>query len=96
MPTSKRAALYVRVSTADRGHSVETELQPLQQAATRLGWSIVAVVRDEGVSGARGRDKQPGLDALLKGIARREFDLVAARSVCRLGCSLSDLVVLLG
>ena len=32
---------------------------------------------DEGISGTRGRDKRPGLDALLKGVARREFDIVA-------------------
>ena len=37
-----------------------------------------------------------GLDALLKGVARREFDIVAAWSVCRLGRSLSDLIGLLG
>ena len=43
---------------------------------------------DEGISGTRGRDKRPGLDALLKGVARREFDIVAAWSVCRLGRSL--------
>jgi DNA invertase Pin-like site-specific DNA recombinase len=54
------------------------------------------IYRDEGVSGARGRDKRPGLDALLKGVARREFGLVAAWSVCRLGRSLSDLIGLLG
>jgi DNA invertase Pin-like site-specific DNA recombinase len=97
MPTAiRRAALYVRVSTADRGQTVENQLQPLQEAAGRLGWSIVAVFRDEGISGARGREKRPGLDALLKGVARREFDIVAAWSVCRLGRSLSDLIGLLG
>ena len=70
MPTStRRAALYVRVSTADRDQTVENQLQPLQEAAGRLGWTIVAVFRDEGISGARGRDKRPGLDALLKGNA---------------------------
>ena len=46
--------------------------------------------------GTKGRDKRPGLDALLKGVARREFDIVAAWSVCRLGRSLSDLIGLLG
>ena len=45
---------------------------------------------------ATGRAKRPGLDALLKGVARREFDIVAAWSVCRLGRSLSDLIGLLG
>ena len=47
--------------------------------------------RAEGISGAKGRDKRPGLDALLKGVARRNSDVVAARSVCRLGRSLSEL-----
>jgi predicted site-specific integrase-resolvase len=56
--STRRAALYVRVSTADRGQTVENQRQPLQEAAGRLGWSIVAVVRDEGVSGARGRDRR--------------------------------------
>jgi DNA invertase Pin-like site-specific DNA recombinase len=39
-----------------------------------------------------GRDKRPGFDALLKGVARREFDLIAAWSVYRLGRSLQDLI----
>ena len=56
----------------------------------------MAIYRDEGISGTKGRDKRPGLDALLKGVARREFDIVAAWSVCRLGRSLSDLIGLLG
>ena len=81
---------------ADRGQTVENQLQPLQEAAGRLGWSIVGVFRDEGISGSLGRQKRPGLDALLKGVARREFDIVAAWSVCRLGRSLSDLIGLLG
>ena len=34
--------------------------------------------RDEGVSGAKGRDKRPGYDALLKAVGRKEFDLIAA------------------
>ena len=97
MPTAtKRAALYVRVSTSDKGQTVENQLQPLHEAAQRLGWTVVAVFKDEGISGAKGRQQRPGLDALLKGVARREFDLVAAWSVCRLGRSLPDLIGLLG
>jgi DNA invertase Pin-like site-specific DNA recombinase len=94
--STKRAALYVRVSTADRGQTVENQLQPLYEAATKLGWSVVAVFKDEGISGARSRDKRPGLDGLLRGVARRQFDVVAAWSVCRLGRSLPDLIGLLG
>jgi DNA invertase Pin-like site-specific DNA recombinase len=36
-------------------------------------------------SGAKGRDERPGLDALMKAVARREVDMVAAWSVDRLG-----------
>lgn len=87
---SKRAALYVRVSTD--GQSVENQLRELHAVANRLGWTIVAVFTDEGVSGAKGRDQRPGFDRMLKGVARREFDLIAAWSVDRLGRSLQHLV----
>jgi DNA invertase Pin-like site-specific DNA recombinase len=92
---TKRVALYARVST-DKAQTVENQLRELQAVALRLGWTVVAVYTDEGISGAKGRDKRPGLDALLKGVARREFDLIATWSVCRLGRSLPDLVNFLG
>lgn len=91
----KRVAIYTRVSTND-GQTTENQLRELHQAAERMGWTIVAHHSDQGISGAKGREKRPGLDALLKGIARREFDMVAAWSVCRLGRSLQHLVSLLG
>jgi hypothetical protein len=52
--STRRAAFYVRVATSDRGQAVENQLQPLQEAARRLVWSIVAVFRDESISGAQG------------------------------------------
>jgi len=63
--------------------------------AERHGWQVVSVYRDQGISGAKGRDKRPGLDKLLQAVARKEFDLVAAWSVDRLGRSLIDLVGIL-
>jgi DNA invertase Pin-like site-specific DNA recombinase len=50
---------------------------------------------DHGVSGAKGRKDRPQFDALLRGVARKEFDVVAAWSVDRLGRSLQDLVAFL-
>jgi DNA invertase Pin-like site-specific DNA recombinase len=94
--STRRAALYVRVSTSDKGQTVENQLAPLQEAAGRLGWTVTAIYRDEGISGSKSRQQRPGLDALLKGVARREFDIVAAWSVCRLGRSLPDLIAFLG
>jgi DNA invertase Pin-like site-specific DNA recombinase len=57
---------------------------------------VIATFADEGISGSKGRDRRPAFDRLCKGIARREFDLVAAWSVDRLGRSLQDLVGFLG
>jgi DNA invertase Pin-like site-specific DNA recombinase len=53
---------------------------------------MVAEYIDHGVSGAKGRQARPQFDALLNGIARREFDMIAAWSVDRLGRSLQDLL----
>ena len=44
------------------------------------------------MSGAKGRNERPQFDALLNGVARREFDMIAAWSVDRLGRSLQDLL----
>lgn len=93
---TKRVAIYTRVSTADGQQTIDNQLRDLNLAAERMGWEIVAHYSDEGISGAKGRDRRPGLDAMLKAITRREFDMVAAWSVCRLGRSLQHLVSMLG
>jgi DNA invertase Pin-like site-specific DNA recombinase len=89
----KRVALYVRVSTDHQ--SVRNQEIELQAVAERHGWTVVTVFKDQGISGAKGRDKRPGLDKLLQAVARKEFDMVAAWSVDRLGRSLIDLVGIL-
>jgi DNA invertase Pin-like site-specific DNA recombinase len=92
---TKRVAIYARVST-DRSQTVENQLRELHEVAQRQGWIVVAVHTDEGISGAKGRDQRPGYDNLLKGVARREFEMIAAWSVDRLGRSLPHLVGFLG
>lgn len=90
---TKRVALYVRVSTDQQ--TTENQLLVLTEVAERSGWTVAHVFADEGISGAKGRDRRPGFDALHKAIARREIDIVAAWSVDRLGRSLPDLVAFL-
>jgi DNA invertase Pin-like site-specific DNA recombinase len=85
-----RVAIYTRVSTS--GQTVDNQLRELRAVAERHGWHIVVERADAGVSGAKGRDKRPGLDALLQGVTRRDFDKVMAWSVDRLGRSLPDLL----
>lgn len=89
----KRVALYARVSTDKQ--STENQLRELREVAERMQWEVVDEYVDRGISGAKGRKDRPRLDALLKGVARKEFDLVAAWSVDRLGRSLIDLVGML-
>jgi DNA invertase Pin-like site-specific DNA recombinase len=48
--------------------------------------------KDHGISGAKGRDKRPGFDALCRDATKRQFDVIMAWSVDRLGRSLQDLV----
>jgi DNA invertase Pin-like site-specific DNA recombinase len=89
----KRVALYLRVSTGEQ--TTKNQRRELEAAAERHGWSVGAVFEDAGISGAKGRKDRPGLDAMLKAVARREVDLVMAWSVDRLGRSLMDLLATL-
>src|SRR5712672_2008821 len=84
-----RTAIYLRVSTEEQ--TTENQERELRAAAERIGHEIVAVYRDAGISGSKGRDQRPGFDAMHKDAARRRFDVVMAWSVDRLGRSLQDL-----
>jgi DNA invertase Pin-like site-specific DNA recombinase len=90
MIKAKRVAIYVRVSTDYQ--TVDNQLRELQNWAERYGHTVVRVFEDSGVSGAKGRDKRPGFDAMLKAAVRREFDMLAVWSSDRLGRSLKHLI----
>lgn len=60
--------------------------------AARSGWQVMGLYEDAGISGAKGRDKRPGFDRLLKDATARKINMIAAWSVDRLGRSLQDLV----
>jgi len=89
----KRVAIYLRVSTNEQ--TTANQRRELKAVANRHSWQVVHVFEDAGISGAKGRDQRPGLDDLLKAVARREIDMVAAWSVDRLGRSLQGLVEVL-
>ena len=72
----KRVALYARVSTGVQ--TVENQLRELRAVAERIGWTVVDEFVDQGVWGAKGRDKRPALDSMLKAVIRGEVDVVAA------------------
>ena len=87
------AAIYVRVSTVDRGQDVQVQQEPLEAWMDRLGFESV-VYAEKGVSGAE--TSRPALDQLLMAVRRRQFQAVAVMKLDRLGRSLVHLLQLLG
>jgi DNA invertase Pin-like site-specific DNA recombinase len=88
-----RAALYLRVSTADQ--DTARQERELREVADRKGYQVVEVYTDHGISGAKGRDKRPAFNKLHKDAVRHRFDIVMAWSVDRIGRSMPDLVTFL-
>ena len=68
----KRAVLYLRVSTIDQ--TTANQERELREIASRSGLEIVKVYKDHGISGAKGRNKRPGFDALCRDATKRQFD----------------------
>ena len=85
-----RCAIYTRVSTDDQ--TTQNQILELKEIAQRKGLTVVSEFTDEGVSGAKGRDKRTGFDNLIKGAIKKDFDTILVWSVDRLGRSLQDLV----
>ena len=86
----KRAVLYLRVSKQDQ--NIENQRAELERVADARGWRIVGTFKDEGISGAFGREVRAQYDAMLKQGVQAKYDVVMAWDVSRLSRSLSDLV----
>ena len=72
-PATRRAALYARVSTDDRGQDPETQLRVLREYAERRGFAVAA----EFVDFASGtRNDRPRFKQLMEAARRREVDVV--------------------
>src|SRR5262247_3445320 len=90
---ARRVGMYVRVSTDEQ--STAMQKRELHAWAERAGHTVVDVFKDQGISGAKGRDQRPAFDALLKAAVRREIDMIAVWSSDRLGRSLKHLIEVL-
>lgn len=84
---TKRAAIYVRVSTNDQ----ETDMQEteLREYCQNRSWDCT-VYKDRGQSGAK--SDRPALNALLGGMRKRKFDVVVVWALDRLARSLKQLL----
>ena len=86
----KRISIYARTSHASS--NPQNQLNELREVANRNGWSIVNEYVDSGISGAKGRDKRPQFDAMLKSAMKKDIDLVMFWAVDRASRNLSNLV----
>src|SRR3954465_885296 len=85
----KRAAIYARVSTIDRGQDPEAQLRQLREYAERRGFPIAFEFVDH-ASGAKNDRVQ--YRAMLEAARRREFDVLLVWRYDRFARSLRELV----
>lgn len=79
----KKAAIYVRVSSADQ--RVESQLYDLRKLAAQRGFEVGREYCDRGISGSKAR--RPGLDAMLADARRGEFSVVLVAAFDRIARS---------
>jgi len=84
-----RAAIYGRVSTADKGQDVTMQTRELRDYCQRRQWEVVGEYTDT-CSGSK--DSRPSLDKLMTDARRRRFDIVLVWKLDRFGRSLKHLV----
>jgi len=97
---SKRACLYLRVSTASKtkhdsgtyNQNPAVQEQPLRELIAQRGWQLQRVYSDR-ASGAK--ERRPGLDALMADARRGTFDVVLVFRFDRFARSVKQLVLAL-
>jgi len=75
-----RVILYARVSTrgqAEKGYSLRQQIEALEAYASQQGWGVVAVIEDDGYSGAT--LERPGMDRVREIVETGSVDLVVAQ-----------------
>jgi DNA invertase Pin-like site-specific DNA recombinase len=82
--------IYGRVSTTDQ--TAENQLMKLKDVIKINNWNLIDTYVDEGISGAKGRDKRPEFDRLCKDMAMKKFNRILVWDISRLGRSLQHLV----
>jgi Resolvase, N terminal domain len=86
-----KAAIYVRVSTADQ--HVESQLYDLRELAAQRGLHVVQEYRDSGVSGKRAR--RPGLDVFIADARQKRFSVVLVAAFDRVARSVKHFLQLM-
>jgi DNA invertase Pin-like site-specific DNA recombinase len=90
MESNKRIAIYCRVSTIDKGQTLEQQEQPLIEYCKKENWDY-EVFKDF-TSGSK--ESRPELDKMMQRIRNGEFDTLLVFRLDRLGRSLKHLLQL--
>jgi len=85
---TKRAALYVRVSSGEQNTGAQE--RALREYVQRRGWKLQQIYRDQGVSGAS--SNRPALNELLKACRRGSIDVLVVWKFDRFARSLKQLM----
>jgi DNA invertase Pin-like site-specific DNA recombinase len=98
MDTATRAITYRRVSTteqADSGLGLDAQSASIGRQVDARGWSVVAELVDEGVSGSTAPTSRPALAEALAMLAAGEADTLVVAKLDRATRSVADLCELL-
>ena len=81
-----RAIAYLRVSTVEQksGYGLDVQEKAVRDHAKSAGLRIIAVVRDEAISGKKGEDLRPGLAEVLLRLERGDADMLLVPRLDRL------------
>jgi DNA invertase Pin-like site-specific DNA recombinase len=85
-----RAAIYVRVFTANMGQDPTMQTRELEEFCQRRGWEIFGRYVDQGVSGTK--DSRPELNRLMGDAHSRRFDVIDVWKFDRFARSVSHLL----
>lgn len=85
-----RACIYARVSTNEQ--TTINQLTELKTIVSDRGWRLTKVYEDQGVSGAKGRDKRSGFDQLWLDMSNDVWDILVIWDSTRLSRSLLHLL----
>jgi DNA invertase Pin-like site-specific DNA recombinase len=83
-----KVAIYTRVSTIDKGQTLEQQEVPLMEYCKKENWEFE--VSKDFASGTK--ESRPQLDMMMQKIRNKEFDAVIIYRLDRLGRSLKHLL----
>ena len=93
MSKSKRAALYIRVSTEEQarhGYSLAEQEHDLRQYAEQHGYSVVGLYTDEGTTARKALSRRKGLQRLLEDVQEDAIDIILFKCLDRWFRNIAD------